>query len=142
MLSLIKTNIIELLVDDEKNILIFKFTSENYNREDYITILEYFKNFWLLAQEQKIKYYMLFDIKELGIYPLNQLDTFKQILISLEDIFKQNLHCSCLLTTNNLVLNILKPLFTMYKAVRPFTILSTMEEVYMFYNKPENKLLN
>ena len=139
LISILKLNLGELLVDNSKNILIIKFSSSNYNKNEFLEILQYFKNFWILASEQNKKYYMLFDIKELGIYPLSQLDNFKTILISLEEIFKKSLHCTCLLTDNDLVLTILKPLFNMYKAVRPFSIFKTLEEVQIFYNKLENQ---
>lgn len=139
LISILKLNLGEILVDNNKNVLIIKFSSSNYNKTEFLEILEYFKNFWILASEQNKKYYMLFDIKELGIYPLSQLDNFKTILISLEEVFKKSLHCTCLLTDNDLVLTILKPLFNMYKAVRPFSIFKTLEEVQIFYNKSENQ---
>ena len=82
---------------------------------------------------------MLFDVKELGIYPLQQLDCLKTILISLEQTFNKCLHSTVLLTDNSIVLNIIKPLMNSYKAVRPFDILKTLDEAYTFYN---NNILN
>ena len=137
--SILKLNLAELLVDNSKKIFIIKFTNNNYNRDEFITLLEYFNNFWLLANEQNNKYYMLFDVKELGIYPLQQLDCLKTILISLEQTFNKCLHSTVLLTDNSIVLNIIKPLMNSYKAVRPFDILKTLDEAYVFYN---NNILN
>lgn len=139
LISLIKLDLGELIVDNEKKIFIIKFSKENFIKDQFFTLLEYFKNFWLLAKEQNIKYYMLFDIKELGIYPLNRLEEMKNVLINLESIFLKSLHCSCLLTDNDIVITILKPLFNMYKAVRPFSIFKTKEEVYSFYAQSKNQ---
>ena len=142
LISIVKLSLAEFQVDTNQNLLIIKFTNSNYNRDEFFKLLEYFKNFWILAKENKKKYYMLFDIKELGVYPLQQFENFKQILVSLEDVFKSSLHCTALLTENDLVLTILKPLFNMYKAVRPFSIFKTLNEVQVFYNKPENQNTN
>lgn len=142
LISIIKLSLAEIQLDSTQNILILKFSNSNYNRDDFYKLLEYFKNFWLLAKENNKKYYMLFDIKELGVYPLQQLQTFKQILVSLETQFKSSLHCTALITENDLVLTILKPLFNMYSAVRPFSIFKTLNEVQVFYNKPENQNTN
>ena len=139
LISIFKVSIAEIQLDVSQDLLIVKFTNSNYNREEFYKILEYFKNFWLLASEQNKKYYMLFNIKELGIYPLQQFENLKTILVSLEDVFKKSLHCTALLTDNELVLTILKPLFNIYKAVRPFTIFKTMDDVKIFYNKLENQ---
>lgn len=139
LISILKLSLAEILIDKQNNTFIIKFTDNNYNREEFTQLLEYFKNFWLLAKEQNNKYHMLFDIKELGIYPLQQLDILKNILISLEDYFKSSLHSTVLLTENIIVLNIIKPLLNSYKAVRPFEILKTLDEAYTFY--ANNKLV-
>ena len=44
--SILKLNLAELLVDNSKKIFIIKFTNNNYNRDEFITLLEYFNNFW------------------------------------------------------------------------------------------------
>jgi hypothetical protein len=142
VISLIKGNLAEILLDNNKNILIIKFTKSNYDEDDFDLLLEYFKNFWILAYEQNKKYFMLFDIKEIGFFPLQKLDSFKKLLISLEKYFIHSLHCSSLLTNNDLVLLILKPLLNAYKAVRPFNIFNTIEEVIIFFNKNKNENLN
>lgn len=138
LISIIKLSIGEIQLDNNNNLLILKFTDQNYNKEDFNTMIEYFKNFWILAGEQNKKYYMLFDIKELGMYPIQQFDNFRIILQSLEDVFLKSLHSSALLTENQVVLTILKPLFTIYKSVRPFSIFKKIEEVKGFFNKAEN----
>ena len=142
LISIIKVSLAEFQLDSSQNIIIIKFTNSNYNRDEFFKLIEYFKNFWVLAKENNTKYYMLFDIKELGIYPLHQIQNFKDILVSLEEEFKSSLHCTALLTENDLVLTILKPLFNMYKAIRPFTILKTLPEVQVFFNKSENQNSN
>ena len=138
LISILKLKLAEILLDKSKNIFIIKFTNNNYNRDEFTQLLEYFNNFWLLANEQNNKYYMLFDVKEIGIFPLQQLDNIKNILISLEDIFKKCLHSSVLLTDNEIVLNIIKPLLNSYSAVRPFDILKTLDEAYVFYSNNSN----
>ena len=138
LISILKLKLAEILLDKSKNIFIIKFTNNNYNRDEFTQLLEYFNNFWLLANEQNNKYYMLFDVKEIGIFPLQQLDNIKNILISLEDVFKKCLHSSVLLTDNQIVLNIIKPLLNSYSAVRPFDILKTLDEAYVFYSNNSN----
>lgn len=139
LISILKLSLAEILIDKQNNTFIVKFTDNNYNREEFTQLLEYFNNFWLLAKEQGDKYHMLFDVKEIGVYPLQQLDNVRTILVSLENVFKMSLHSTVLLTENTIVLNIIKPLLNSYKAVRPFEILKTLDEAHTFY--ANNKLI-
>jgi hypothetical protein len=62
-------------------------------------------------------------------------------LTELNDIFKEHLHSCCFLCNNSNPLTMLKPLFNVYKFVRPYTVCNTYEEILVYFNKPENKII-
>jgi len=140
ILALIKLKTVFLYLDSSKKILHFEITCSDYSKEEFITIMEYFKNFWILANENHIKYNMIIDVCNIGVYPLSIFENIKNTLIQLEPLFLDCLHSSCLITDSNLAITILKPLFSIYKSNRPFTFVSTYDEALLFFNKSENKL--
>lgn len=73
----------------------------------------------------------MFLFNDAKIYPLEFYDLIFKTLKSLEEIFKVNLHSSCLVNDSN-AMDILRPLLNMYKAVRPFSFVKTIEEGYNF----------
>jgi len=83
---------------------------------------------------------MLIDIKNIGYYPLDVYTKLVDMLRSLEEIFKKCLNSSCILIENKLAVNILKPILSVYKSIRPVTFINTYEEAIIFYSQPENSL--
>lgn len=137
-IEIVKFDIAKLYVDNTKKIFHLDILESHYNDEQFIQTLEYLKNFWILANERNHNYHMMIDIRKIGIYPLTVFGTIKDTLVSLEKIFQKNLNSSCLIFESELAVNILKPLLSMYKAVRPFTFVNTYEEAIIFFNN--NKL--
>ena len=68
--------------------IIFDVLNSTYSKENSITVLEYFKNFWFLAKEQNAKYYLVIKINSIGIYPLSFYNNLVDCLTELNDIFK------------------------------------------------------
>ena len=141
-ITLIKLNTVHLYINLEKKIITLEVLNSNYSKEDYITVLEYFKNFWILAKEQKVKYFLIIKINSIGIYPLNFYNNLINCLNQLDDIFKEYLHSCVFLCDGSSPLVMLKPLFSMYKFVRPYTICKSYEEVLVYFSKDENKLFS
>jgi len=135
-IHLITNSLTKIYLED--NVLIIKLTSANYNKEEWTTSIEYIKNFWLLINEGNQKYHMLFNLFELGTYPIDVLKDFKETLLMLNYIFVKNLHSSVLLIDNDFILNLLNPLIKMYKAVRPFKIMNNMEDTISFFKDNKN----
>ena len=140
MIEILNIEIAKLYVDDTKKIFHFDIKSNKYDEEQFLMLIDYFKNFWILANEASNKYYMLIDTKNIGYYPLNVYTRLIQMLRSLEDIFKKCLNSSCILIENELVVNILKPILSVYRSVRPVTFVNKYEEAIIFYNQPSNSL--
>ena len=140
LISLVKLDTVHLYIDYKKKILFFDVLTSNYSKDDSITVLEYFKNFWLLAYEQDVKYYLVIKINSIGIYPLSFYNNLIDCLFKLNNILSTNLHSCCFLSNDNNPLIILKPLFNSYTFIRPYTVCSTYEEVLLFFNKPENQI--
>lgn len=142
MIEILKLELAKLYVDENKKILHIDIISKKYDEQQFITLLDYLKNFWLLAYEAQNKYYMLIDLVNIGFYPLDVYTKIIDILHSLEQIFKKSLHCSCIVIESELTVNILKPILSVYKSVRPVTFINKYEEAIVFFAKSENNLTN
>lgn len=140
IITLVKLDTVHLYLDLKKKIIIFDVLNSNYSKQNSITVLEYFKNFWILAKEQNAKYYLIIKINSIGIYPLNFYNNLVNCLNELNYIFKEHLHSCCFLCNNSSPLTMLKPLFNIYKFVRPYGIHNTYDEVLIYFNKIDNQL--
>jgi len=139
--SLVKLDTVHLYLDLKKKIIFFDVINSFYSKQNSITVLQYFKNFWILAKEQNAKYYLVIKINSIGIYPLSFYNNLVDCLTELNDIFKEHLHCCSFLCNNSNPLSMLKPLFTIYNFVRPYTVCNTYEEVLIYLKKPENQII-
>lgn len=139
-ISLIKLDNVHLYLDNKKKIIFFDIINSHYSKKNSIEILEYFKNFWILAKEQNQKYYLVIKINSIGIYPLSFYNNLVNTLNSLNDIFKEHLHSCSFLCNSSTSITILKPLFNFYKFVRPYKVCKTYEEVLIYFNKNENQI--
>lgn len=137
-ITLVKLTTVHLYLDIKKKIIILEILNSNYSKDDYIIVLEYFKNFWILAKEQNVKYYLLVIINNIGIYPLSFYNYLIIFLNEINDLLLNHLICCCFLCKEDAPIKILKPLFSMYKFVRPYNISNTYEDVLLFFNKQLN----
>lgn len=140
--TLVKLDTVHLFVDINKKIIFFDVLSSNYSKENSIEVLEYFKNFWLLAKEQNVKYFLIIKINSIGIYPLSFYNNLVNCLTELNEIFKEHLHSCCFWCNDNNPMIILKPLFSMYKFIRPFSVYNNYEDILLYFNKSENQIIN
>lgn len=121
----------------KNNILYINIEFTNNNLE-LITLLEYFKNIFLLTKENNNKYFLHISLIYIGILSKNLIDVILQTLLDLKKIFKNNLHSTCLLINSDELLTIIKPILNYYETIRPFKICKSEEEIIMFFNN--NKL--
>ena len=128
---------IEIKINQESKILYINVINGNYIKENFIEGVEYYKNFWILVNNTDDKYYQMFIFNDVKFYPLEFYDTIFKTFKGLEDIFKKNLYCSCLVNDSN-AMDIFRPLLNMYKAVRPFSFVKTVEEGYKFLENSKN----
>ena len=105
----------------------------NNNNLDLITLLEYFKNIFLLTKENNNKYYLHINILNICILSKNFIDNILNTLIELNEIFKSNLHSTGLLIYSNELLTIIKPILNYYNTIRPFKICNSEEEIIQFF---------
>lgn len=133
-----KNDSYSLYVNTITKTLYLEIIDGTYIKENFFELVEYFKNFWILISNTDDKYYQIFIINNIKIYPLEFYDTLFKTLKSLENVFIKNLHSSCVVNDSN-ALDIFRPLLNMYKAVRPFQFVKTLEEGYVFLN---NNVLN
>lgn len=141
IITLVKLDTVHLYLDLKKKIIFFDVINSLYSKKNSITVLEYFKNFWILAKEQNAKYYLVIKIDSIGIYPLNFYNNLVNCLTELNDIFKEHLHSCSFLCNNSNPLTILKPLFNIYKFVRPYIVCNTYEDVLIYFKKCENQII-
>lgn len=126
-----KNSEIEIYIDSEKCILYVEVIDGTYNKNNFLEAIDYYKNFWLLVNNSDDKYYQLFIFNNVKIYPLEFYDAIFKTLKSLEEIFKKNLNSSCLVNNSN-AMDILRPLLNMYKAVKPFSFVKTLNDGHKF----------
>jgi hypothetical protein len=141
IITLVKLDTVHLYIDLIKKIIFFDVINSSYSKNNSITVLQYFKNFWILAKEQNTKYYLVIKINSIGIYPWSFYNNLIDCLTELNDIFKEHLHSCSFLCNNSNPLTMLKPLFNLYKFVRPYTVCNTYEEVIIYFNKSENQII-
>lgn len=122
---------IHLYLDSDRFIFYIEIIDGTYNKINFLEAVEYYKNFWLLVNNTNDKYYQVFIFNNVKFYPLEFYDIVFKTLKSLEEIFKKNLYSSCLVNDSN-AMDILRPLLNMYKAVRPFHFVKTLDEGYNF----------
>ncbi len=142
IVTIVKLDNVQLYVDVEKKILFFDVLSSVYIKKNSIIILEYFKNFWLLAQEQNVKYFLIIKINSVGVYPLSFYNNLVENLTSLNDIFIKHLHSCCFLCNDSNPINLLKPLFNMYNFLRPLHVCSKYEEALVIFKDKNNILID
>ena len=131
IVTLYSNETLAVKVEQERKILYVEVIDGKYNKENFVNAIEYYKNFWILVNSTNDKYYQMFLFNDAQIYPLEFYDLVFKTLKSLEEIFKINLYSSCLVNDSN-AMDILRPLLNMYKAVRPFNFVKTIEEGYNF----------
>jgi len=131
--SLIKLNTIQLYLNISKKILYMEILNSNYSKEDSITILEYFKNFWILAKDNNVRYYLIVIINNIGIYPLSFYMNLLNYLNDLNSLFTKHLIAFCFLCKDKDTIKILNPLFNLYKFIRPYAICNSYEESMKFF---------
>lgn len=141
IITLVKLDTVHLYLDSNKKIIVFDVLNSSYSKNDSITVLEYFKNFWILSKENNEKYFLIIKINSIGVYPLNFYGNLLNCLTDLNDLFKKFLHSCAFLCNDSSPLVILKPLFNAYKFVRPYTICKSYEEILIFFNKKENQII-
>jgi len=131
---ILETNQYKIYVDNEKNTLFIDIFKADYNKELFFNGLEYIKNFWILANQNNKSFYQVFIFREVKLYPFELYETLFNTLKQLENIFKTNLYGTCIVNDSNLI-DIFKPLFSMYKTVRPFQFVKTLDEGLDFIYK-------
>tara|TARA_E500000178_G_C17009443_1_gene749777 strand:- start:1896 stop:2336 length:441 start_codon:yes stop_codon:yes gene_type:complete len=140
IITLIKLDTVHLYVDQLKKILFFDVLNSTYKKENCITVLEYFKNFWILAKDKNLKYFLIIKINSIGIYPLDFYNNLVNCLTELNDIFINHLHSCYFLCNNSNPIILLKPLFKMYNFIRPLHICNAYEEAIILSKDSKNNL--
>ena len=105
----------------------------DYNNKSILTLLEYFKNIWILTIENNNKYYLSINIVNVSILNTNIIEQIVIILTELSSIFITNLHSTCLIINSEYLLNIIKPILNFYNTVRPFKICNNNTECLQFF---------
>ena len=137
MTTICKNDNFHIYLNDEEKIFFVEIYDPKYNKENFILGMEYIKNFWILIGNTDDKYDQVFICNNVEVYPLEIYDTFIKLLRSLEEIFKKNLHSSCLVNNSD-AMNIFRPILNVYKAVRPFSFVNSLENGIKFVKNNPN----
>ncbi len=142
IVTLIKLNTIHLYLDNDKNVLYFDVLNSNYSKINLFLFLKNKINFCLFAQKKQNNFNIIIKINSIGIYPLNFYTKLANCLCEFDNIFKNYLHSCAFIYTSSSPIIILKPLFSLYKFIRPYKICKTYEEALIFFNKKENQIVS
>jgi len=129
--SIYENSNIKIYINANQTLLFFEIIDGTYNQKKFLEAIEYYENFWLLVNNSEDKYYQIFIFNDVKSYPLFFYNEIYKTLKKLENIFKKNLFSSCLINKSNAI-DILKPLLNMYKSVKPFKFVKTLEDGYNF----------
>ena len=129
-INLYQTNLFNLYLIKNRNILHLDIISNKYNEDLYILLLEYFKNFWKIISEKNNKYFLIFNFKNVPLLPLNIFDKMIGILLSLNKIFLHNLNITYIIDNNNDISQIFYFLNSKYKSIKKIKLISKLENSY------------
>ena len=132
--EIIRTNSGHMFVDTENNILNLKILNEKYNNEEFLQLCTVLKEFFKQSYENKNKFYLVFDVRIIGLYPLSCYDKIKKTLEELSKIIPFVLHSTCVVVDKTFVSQILKFFFSIYKPLRPAKIVNEYNEIPDFFN--------
>ena len=135
--TIIYQNKQQMIYIKDTNYLYIEIKDGTYDKTNFLEMVEYFKNFWLLINQSDDKYYQVFIFNNVKIYPLEFYDIVFKTLKGLEQIYKKNLYCSCLINDSN-AMDILRPLLNMYRAVRPFNFVKNLDDGLKFLNETKD----
>ena len=135
--TIIYENEQQIMYIKDTNYLYIEIKDGTYDKTNFLESIEYFKNFWLLINQTDDKYYQVFIFNNVKIYPLEFYDIVFKTLRGLEEIYKKNLYCSCLINDSN-AMDILRPLLNMYRAVRPFNFVKNLDDGLKFLNETKD----
>ena len=98
--------------------------SQEEKLEKMDSIMQYFYNFWILAEQQNKNYTMHFNTNLLLInMPLKYYYKIKELFESLKDIFNQCLIESTFKVENKKAKMLITFILSIYKPVKPVTII-------------------
>lgn len=136
--TIIETNSGHIFVDTCNSILNLKILNEKYNNDEFMQLCLTLKEFFNQAYKNKIKYFLLFDVRKIGPYPLGCYDNIKKTLEELSSIIPYVLHSTCVIVDKNFASQILKFFFNIYKPLRPAKIINIDSEAIDFFNNNLN----
>lgn len=136
--TVIKSSSGHIFVDTDNNILNLIILNKEYNKEEFTSLCVCLKEFFNQAFINKKKYYLIFDVRNIGVYPLYCYEQVKKNLEELKNILPYVLHSTCVLVEPNLTAHILNFFFKIYKPVRPAKIITSLDQSMPFFNENMN----
>tara|TARA_B100001564_G_scaffold320302_1_gene298155 strand:- start:3936 stop:4439 length:504 start_codon:yes stop_codon:yes gene_type:complete len=141
MTSLLNNEYISILLTN--NIINITVKNEMPNEENINIIKNTMDTFYNLCQKKNIKFFHLFNFKNISLLTLPQFAANKYLVsdffIKHYKLFQTNLYCSALVIDNFIVRNCIKLVLNIYTPNKPIAFFSTKEECPEFFNKIENE---
>ena len=139
IVTIIKSESGHMYVDTVKSILHLEILNEKYNKEEFTQLCQAFKMFLQECLTSKKKYFVIFHTQKIGVYPLSCYEIIKDILVESKPVLQKILHSTCVLVEPNLTSHILRFFFSIYTPVRPATVITEIEEAYVYFALPINQ---
>lgn len=136
--TIIKKDIGHVYIDINKNIIVLEILNDKYNQEELILYIETIKKLLEEAEKNKKKYFLIFDIRNVGMYPLSCYHKLKDALEETKEILKKILHATCVIIIPNFTTPIVKFFFNIYEPVRPAYLVENYNEAYKHFENSEN----
>ena len=135
ILTIIKSNSAHIFVDTSNSILNLEILDQKFNKEEFNNLCSGLTEFFLQAYKHNLKYFLIFDVRKIGIYPLSCYEEIKKTLEALKSVLPNVLHSTCIITEPSVSSHILTFFFKIYKPVRPAKIITSKDEIKPFFEE-------
>jgi predicted nucleic acid-binding protein len=125
-------------IDNDESILhMIVKEHEECSGDNLIEALTVFSTVIDEAYKNHKRYYVLFDLRNMGLYPPQYYFKIKDLLDKLKPKMVSVIHASGLLVTER-ASRLLELIFSLYTPIRPSIVKDNSDDILTFFNDPKN----
>ena len=103
--------------------------------EEWKANINLLKTFYKLADNNNIKFSIIFDLRKLGILSYNYVNEWANLFLENKSLTEKLVYKSALITNNIIIKNAINAFFVLYKTVRPIKIVYNVQEALDFISE-------
>ena len=85
------------------------------------------------------RFSIIFDLRKIGLLEHKYYQEWANLFIEKKEMTEKYIIKTCIITSSTILRTSLNAFFTIYKTVRPFCFVGTLDEAETFINKPEEE---